>query len=168
MPRLVSALSILPRSRRAAEVWHALGEVLRSHGAAFEPGTLVILNDHEGRDPEPEDAQSEEEAVSRILDWPTLGGVSFGFTRQYVTIFTFGELLYQADAITVSTMSKAYLLDADFKTSFDRLVADVHRATNASRTISEYELLSPDSFWIDELERVRAGRFEGSYAVDLR
>ena len=168
MARYIDALSILPHSRHATQVWHTLVEVLGSNGAEFVPGTPVILNEHDGQDPEPEDAQSGEEAIARIRAWPTMGGVSFDFARQKVTIFTFGKPPHHADVIAVSTISTAYLLDVDFKASFDRLVANVHRATHASRTICEYELLSPDSIWIDEMERVRAGQFEGRYAVDWR
>lgn len=168
MAQHTDALSILPEPRPAQELWRTLCETLRSHGAIFEPGTVVILNPHEDQDPEPEEARSEEEAIGRIVRWPALGGVRFGFDPQYVTLFTFGQQPHRADAITVSTLSRAYLLESAFTSRFDALVADMHRATQASRTISDFELLSPGSWWIDEVMRVRQGWFKGIYPVDLR
>jgi hypothetical protein len=168
MPRFVDSLSILAESREAEHAWRILSELFKAHQMTLAPGTCVIFNDHENLEREPEEVHSEGEALTHIINWPSLGGVEYGLAGHKVIVFTFGKGAHQVDVITVSTMVTPYMTRPKFKSRFDALVVDVHRALNASRTICDYEVLSPNSVWAEELARVRNGRFEGSYSVDLR
>jgi hypothetical protein len=129
---------------------------------------LVIFNDFDGAEREPEIATSEADAIARLLSWPGLGGTEYEFADQSLSLFLLGTKVDRVDALSLSVPSSAYLLDERLREAYDLLVLDLHRSLRAKRTISGGNLLSPGSWWTKELERVRRDTFEGEYAMDLR
>ena len=166
--RHIDAVCILSKGRDAADVWATIRGVWSRHRVQFKQGSLVILNDFEDRGVEPEEVGSEEKAVSRITAWPTFGGIEYELDGQKITVFAFGILPRLVDAITISANATPHMTNAAFRGVFDALVMDIHVALEAARTICDYEVLSPNSVWVHELERVRNRVYEGTYALDLR
>ena len=136
--------------------------------ASLPVHTAVIFNDFNDEEKEPEWISPEEDALSRILAWPALGGTSYNFAGQKLSIFLYGLTKQYVDVLATSIMATEYLEDPKIKNAYDTLVKDIHLRLGAIRTISDYELLSPNSLWREELYRVRASRLEGKYAIDLR
>jgi len=132
----------------------------------FEP--LVIFNDFNDVEKEPEIATSEADAIDRLTSWPGLGGTEYEFAGQGLSLFLLGTKAGHVDALSLSVPSSAYLVNDPFREAYDGLIADLHRSLKAKRTISGGSLLSPGSWWTNELDRVRHNTFEGKYAVDLR
>jgi hypothetical protein len=168
MPRYVDSLSVLEKPRRAVDVVSILRSVLIKHGTDFSPHANVIFNDWQGREREPEVALSEEEAIKAILSWPALGGTEYNFSGHKLIVFLFATEAYCVDAISLSIISGNRMDDPKVKSDHEELIKDIHISLAAKRSLVEYELLSPNSFWIQEVERIRSGVFEGKYFMDLR
>jgi hypothetical protein len=168
MPRFIDSLSTLEKPQKADDLVIILRRILTNHNMTISQDTAVIFNDFNDEEKEPEWISSEEDALSRILAWPALGGTSYNFAGQKLSIFLYGSTKHYVDVLATSIMATEYLADPKIKSAYDALVSDLHLRLGAVRTISDYELLSPNSLWREELYRVRAGRLEGKYAIDLR
>ena len=145
-----------------------LSPLLEQYGVVFIPGTTVIFNDFNGQEREPELVSSANEVLRLLGSWPSLGGTQFALQGQMLSLFLYGTKPSYVDAVTTSVSSTGYVLQPGFKTDYDKFLAALHSSFQAMRTIGNYELLSPDSFWREELSRVRSGSFLGSYPIDFR
>jgi hypothetical protein len=130
---------------------------------------LVVFNDSQGMEREPEDATSEPDAIDRLVAWPGMGGTEYDIgSSDSLSVFFNGLNAANVDALSLSVRSKAFLFDPTVRSTFERLVFDLHRSFRSRRTISAADLLSPGTWWIEEVRRVRAGVYDGQYAIDLR
>ena len=164
----LDCLVVFEEPSKADHVCLELKQVFEEHHLTFLPDSNVIFNDWNGQEKEPLVSPSEEAAISAILSWPALGGTEYVFAGHRLTIFLFGLEDYRVDAISISTIAGNYGNGETDKSGFDELIQAIHRLLKAKRTLVDYELLSPNSFWIQEVKRVRDGRLEGEYLMDLR
>jgi hypothetical protein len=167
MPRYIDAISVLLEPSVGAEFLVVLTSWFEERGFTFPLEANIIYNDFEDMDREPEIVSSRDKAISSILSWPGLGGTTYLFSGQRVSVFFYGTKAFNVDAVTLSLNATPYMSDKQLRTDFDKLVFDLHRTFGAKRTIIDYELLSPDSLVYKEIERVRNDVFEGHYSVDL-
>jgi hypothetical protein len=168
MASYIDSLSVLESSYDVAEILSLLRKLFNQHGLIFVPDTHVILHDHRSHEHEPEVVSSENEALKIIGSWPALGGTQYVFGKHMLSVFLYGTEDFKVDVITTSTASSPYVMEPQFKVHYDLLVTAIHNSVKAIRTIADRELLSPDSFWKEELVRVRENIFLGTYGMDLR
>lgn len=167
MASYYDSLSILKTSHDANEI-ALLGQRFDEHHMTFFPDTNVVFNDLNCEEREPEPAMSEDNALELIKNWPALGGSQYSFQGHMLSFFLYGTEDYRFDAIALSVPSRPYAMQSEFKRAFRALVTTIHTTFKAIRTVIDYELLSPDSFWKEELARVRNNVLKGTYEVDLR
>jgi hypothetical protein len=161
-------LIILPEAIPAADLLSTLRQRFAVMGVEPSSEPLVIFNDFGGAEREPEVVTSESDAIARLLSWPGLGGTDYELAGHGLSLFLFGTKAGHVDGLSLSVPSSAYLFDERLREAHDRLAADLHHSLNGKRTISGGNLLSPGSWWLSELERVRRNTFEGEYELDLR
>jgi hypothetical protein len=168
MPRYLDTMVVLPEPTNAAGILTNLNGWLKARGILFAPDANVIFHDFENKEKEPEIASSEDDAISRILAWPGLGGTEYLLAGHRISVFLYGVKAYHADVITFSMNATAYGSNAAVQDAHKQFVAEIHTFLKAKRTIADFELLSPGSWLMQEVDRVRNEKFEGRYAVDLR
>jgi hypothetical protein len=168
MPTFIDAISVLDPARPFGAVREVLEPILqrREFSGSHEIG--VLLNEADECDDEELIESSPAEALRRLGEHQSLGGLKLKFHGQRVTIFLHSLTDGTVTAITTSCLSRGYFNDGEFRTAFDSFVHQVHVSAGAKRTICDLELLSPGSFWREEAERLRAGKYDGEYRVDLR
>lgn len=163
------ALVILPRPRPIAEIIASTTACFAEVGIKPVLRPMVVFNDIRGEEREPEEAASWDDAMARVASWPGLGGTESEIGGgETLSLFFHGTEPGQVDAIGLSVRAKAYLLNQEVQSAYDRLTFDLHSLLGASRTIAGGDLLSPGTWWAQEVDRVRRDRYEGQYAIDHR
>jgi hypothetical protein len=168
MSKHLDCLVVLKEPHKADVVLSALKQLFTEYHLTFLPDSNVIFNEWNGQEKEALVSVSEEATIHAILSWPALGGTEYAFAGRRLIIFFFGLEDYFVDAVSISTLASNYENRERDNTDFDELIQAIHRLLKAKRTLLDYELLSPSSFWIQEVKRVREGKFEGEYLKDLR
>jgi hypothetical protein len=168
MPSFVDALIVLKSSKSASEIVLALVDLLNHSQWSFPCETMVIFNDSNEVERQPATAASPEDGLRLVARNPSLGGIQVNLAGQKMSIFLYGLRDFSVSAISLSVLASGYLANPKLKESFNEFVRKVHHSLSATRTISDFELLSPDSFWKQEVTRLKEGIFQGDYLVDLR
>ncbi|MBD2325967.1 hypothetical protein [Alkalinema sp. FACHB-956] len=168
MTSYIDTVLILGESVEAAVIFNQLSACFKESNVQFLTDTLVVFNDLNDQDKESEVVSSENQAIKKLLAWPVLGGIEYAFSRCKLSVFFWGIRNYYVDAITISLTTSSYLKDSQMQINYNQLIHKIHQSLQAKRTVSDYELLSPNSFWLEELHRIRNNIFEGQYRLDLR
>jgi len=168
MPTFIDAIVLLSSPKSASEVSTLLSHLLDEHKLSAPDDSMVVFNDHNGLERDPEYASSNQEALRLLAENPSLGGIQIDFAGQKVSIFLYGLMPFSVNAISLSVLASGYLSNQRLKELFDGLIQELHSSLSAKRTISDFELLSPDSFWRQEVARLKDDIFEQDYLVDLR
>lgn len=168
MPTFIDAIVLLSSAKSAADVSTLLRQLLNDNHLSAPGDSMVVFNDHNGLERDPEYASSPQEALRLLAENPSLGGIQIDFAGQKASIVLYGLLPFSVNAISLSVRASAYLRNQRLKELFDSLIQQMHSSLSAKRTISDFELLSPDSFWRQEVARLKDNIFERDYLVDLR
>ena len=168
MPTFIDAIVLLSSPKPAPEVLTLLNHLLDERQLASPGDSMVVFNDHKGLEREPEGASSPREAFRLLAENSSLGGIQINFAGQKLSIFLYGLMPFSVNAISLSVLASGYLSNQRLKELFDGLIQELHSSLSAKRTISDFEILSPDSFWRQEVARLKDDIFEQDYLVDLR
>jgi hypothetical protein len=168
MPSYVDSLVVFRQSENVAKVLMSISQLFSDAGLQFMPDTCVVFNNSDDNEREPVYVSSKEEAVKCIAAWPLLGGMEYYWGGRKIILFLQGLSEFSVDAVTISSMSSDYHNHPAIKAKYDEIVREVHDAFRAKRTISDIELLSPNSFWKQEVGRLIHNQFIGDYPIDLR
>src|SRR4030095_9576717 len=118
-------LIVLPEAIPASQLLTTVRqrfEVFRVHMCS-EP--LVVYNDFEGQEREPEIATSEQEAIHLLTSWPGLGGTEYDLADRTLTLFLLGTKAGLVDALSLSVSASDYMSDQRLQDAYDRLISDL-------------------------------------------
>lgn len=168
MPRYIDAYAILPEPTKADRVLADFKRWQELNGVSFSGQCDVFFNDSGDMERESELVSSEDDGLGRIFEWPAFGGMELNLSEQRIVVVFHGGTPHCVDVITLSMNATPYMSSPKVQRGFEEAIAGLHEVFKAKRTAMDYELLSPASWLMQEVERVRSGVFEGRYALDLR
>lgn len=156
-------LIILP-TMSSKEVILDVHKELSSMGARIAIGDLYYLNDYQDREFEPEDIINPNEALQKVIDWPTSGWIKYNISgcNFLISYITGSEFKIQA----ISISEQVYDLEK-YNDRMVNFIKNIHFKFNALRTI-QGELIFDKIEIEEEIERVYLDVFEGKYAMDMR
>jgi hypothetical protein len=141
--------------------------VLVAAGGVFAPDTLVIFNDSDGAERDPEPAASLGSALEMLDKWPSGGGTTFLFRGERLFLYFIGTEPYVVEAVSLSLGSRHFFRDVELRESFLSLCRELHRALNSTRTVVSVDLLGPSSKWPGYIKESRAGQLAKGELLDL-
>jgi hypothetical protein len=149
----------VPRVHRLLEGW----------SIQVADDSLLSLHDTADQEPEVEPVSDADEALSRIVEWPTLGTLDYGGPEGIVTVsYLGGPDPIGLQAVLISAQERS-VDRTDSVSRYQRLGAALHEELPARRTIMRWGLEMHGFRWQDEIERLRRGDIEASYPLlDLR
>ncbi len=146
-----------------------IARVLRAYfveiGAPFD-GDSIVFNDIGGEEKDPVDVPTEGAGWERLLAWPGLGGLTYRLAHARVSVFLYGANAYAVDYVILSV--KSYIPGDEVERAFHLVTEQLHERLNAARSMVKFMLFDGSFPMAEEVERVRAGIFEGEYEKDLR
>jgi hypothetical protein len=151
-------------------------EILVELGGALCEDSLLILNDVNGKEFEPEYLESDDDetvqrALSRLSTWPTFGLITYSMPWFMIDVLYEGQAY--SDVINVVSLG---LLEGGFYRNKDvaeefyiNLSKKLHENFHAKRTIMDWGITQAGFSWEEEIERLKQDRFLGEYKIlDLR
>lgn len=144
-------------------------QLLHDHEIRLAEDSLLYLNDTDTEEPEPEPVTDEETTLRKLVDWPTLGSLDYAGPEGLVTVSYSGSgEAGPVSCIVISALGRV-VDQTNSLSRYQQLGADLHKALGATRTVMEWGLEMRGFSCTEEADRLRAGRFEGTYSLlDLR
>ena len=144
-------------------------KLLADFGIRVAEDSLLYLHDTEDLETEVEPISDADEALRRIIEWPTLGTLDYGGAEGIVTVSYLGDATSGGlEAVLVSAQERS----VDRTNSVPRyqwLGQALHETLPARRTIMQWGLVMHGFRWRDEIDRLRRSEYAGSYPLlDLR
>ncbi|MDQ7810266.1 hypothetical protein Q5425_41635 [Amycolatopsis sp. A133] len=160
---------VFPRGLPRESGVHRCHRLLHEHEIRLAEDSLLYLNDTDTEEPEPEPVTDEDSTLRKLVHWPTLGSLDYAGPEGLVTV-SFSDSREQGpvSCITISALGRA----VDRTNSLPRyrqLGTDLHQQLAATRTVMDWGLEMRGFSCAEEVDRLRSGRFEGTYSLlDLR
>lgn len=146
----------------------AVHDVLSRNGAVIDEDSLLILNGHDGDEPEPAYVHNPDEALATLAAWPALGSIDYMICDGMTTV-DFKEQRGDVAAIELSVLVGAFERSEDHQQCYLRIATLLDQALQPARAVMQWGLSASDFQWEAEVGRVRAGQFEGTYdLLDVR
>ena len=164
----MDALICLEPPQHVTGIVPVLSGQLESSISEPDPEVMIVFNDFDGVEQDPAFTNSVGDGLRVLAANPTLGGLQLPFLEHRLSVFLYGPGEFAVAALSFSLLGNGYSGDRIVRQGFDRLIRHLHRALDAKRTIADFDLMSPDSFWKEEAERVSKFVFAGAYSTDLR
>lgn len=141
--------------------------ILADEGIELAEDSLLALHDTGTEEPDPEPVGDGAAALDRLIGWPTLGTLDYAGPEGIVTVSYLGGAGVLR-GVLVSAQERAVDRTGAVP-RYQRLAARLHRELGASRTVMAWGLQRGGFDLDEEIDRLRAGRFSGEYALaDLR
>ena len=129
---------------------------------------MLSLHRNQGDEPDVEPVADAESAIKRIVQWPLLGTLDYAGPEGIVSISYLGESSIGLQCVMISAQQRSVDRTGSV-VRYQELGAALHAELPAERTIMEWGLAAHGFRWMDEIERLRNGQFQGSYPLlDLR
>lgn len=127
--------------------------------------SLLVLHGTNDRDPEVVPISDPNDALERVIQWPTLGTIDYGGPEAFVAVSFLGDsgpLGLQGVLIAAQQRS---VDQSDGLPRYRKLSIDLHKSLPARRTVMEWGLEAQGFRWEDEVRRLCEGKFEGVYPL---
>lgn len=162
------AFLLVPRGIAPSDAVQLVHNLLTNLGANIDEDSLLILNDFDEHEPEPEYVRSVAEALGRLAAWPTMGSIDYMYCEAMTTI-SFKRQGDHVAAIAVSILSSAFERGENYRECFLELVRVLDDLLRPIRTIMQWGLEMSGFSWEDEMDRLKRGQFASSYPLlDIR
>jgi hypothetical protein len=165
---------LIPESISQERAVYDVHELMTEFGAHINEDCLLILNDVDEEEYEPEyleTSEQVEQAPIRLAKWPTHGTISYYIEMMPATITYFGEPnTYTVNTIEISLLPRSYEKNEDIlKPIFISLAKKLHKQFSAKRTIMDWSPECQGFVLEDEIQRLRNNEFIGEYEIlDMR
>ena len=150
---------------------HRTHDVIESLGGELDEFSHLMLNETETDEPDAEPIVDAAEALQRLATWPTYGSISYSMPEGPATVSydrTGDDPLVRSIKVGIYES----MLDQRGEESqrrYRRLARELHDRFGATRTVMDLAPTYRGFDWRQELERLDAGTYVGSYSVvDLR
>lgn len=148
---------------------HRCHRLLHEHEIRLAEDSLLYLADTDTEEPDPEPVADEESTLRKLVAWPALGSLDYAGPEGLVTV-SYADSREQGpiSCIIVSALGRA-VDQTNSLPRYQQLAADLHRELEATRTVMDWGLEMRGFSCAEEVDRLRSGRFEGTYSLlDLR
>ncbi|MBD2771455.1 hypothetical protein [Iningainema tapete] len=162
---------LIPNGIQAERAVYDTHKIVSKMGGVLDEDSMLILNETETSEPDPEYITEPSEALATLAQWSTYGAIAYSMPEFVITIAYKGipdQKLIQA--IKISIMERAFERGGDeIKNKYVELAQKLHDQFQANRTIMDWGLEYKGFSWREEIERLNRGAFIGQYAiVDLK
>jgi hypothetical protein len=142
-------------------------ETMVAHGAELTDECVYILELADDEDSDPEPVTDVDAALGAMASTPGLGLIQYDFAGVYLdTSFLSAALDGTMDGVELSVGQLTFERQGDaFAAKLLELGRALHEALGGARTVMDWGLTDHGFDWRDELGRVRAGQYSGSFAL---
>jgi hypothetical protein len=161
---------LIPEGINQEKIVYKTHEIIVQLGGCLDEESLLILNDIEDEEYEPEYLENSdliEKAITKLAKWPTHGSISY-FLKDLSPLVTY---LGEPNSKTVSAI-KFSLTQGFFKYHEDEakpfyieLAKKLHTKFQAKRTIMDWGIECEGFVLEEELERLKRNNFVGKYSL---
>lgn len=156
-------ISLYKFGRNSAFLINSIHQIIIENGGELNSDCLLLLNDVNEEEFEPEDISSQAESLERLSNWPSLGSITYEMPEGEVTITYEGsnQLIF---AVIISIPNS--ILEKGKNNSWNRylnIAREIHYSVNADRTIFDWGLIENGFKWNEELKRLNEGIISGNY-----
>lgn len=163
---------LIPEGKDPNETVYITHEILQKEGGEVDAGdSHLFLNDTEVEEPEPETVADSVYVLNRLVNWPTLGSITYGMPEGMTTVsYLCQPNINRVQAVKISLLPRAFERGGDESLSrYKRIASKLHVKLGATRTIMDWGITFKGFDWMEEINRLQKHNFVGSYElVDLR
>jgi hypothetical protein len=167
MTSSVDALTILNRGHNLQKIVRQSVKLLSDFGCHYENDTMVVFNEDDQLEREPEVADTMEQAELMLGSWPLSGGTEFMLRESKLVSFFYGFQEHTVDAISLSISSAYFFKDLASRANFISVITRFHAEMKPLRTIVDVDLLSPGSKWREYVLLARSSSLPKAGLLDL-
>lgn len=156
---------LAPGGVPAEQAVRAVHRAIADAGGELHEESLMLLNDVGADDDrEFEEVGDPEEALARVIAWPTLGGLTYDLPDGAVLVsFEGGDGLVRC--VILETPETIGDLDPEAIERYRRLGSRLHEELSAVRTVMGWGLSAQGREWRTELARAADGDRSGSFEL---
>jgi hypothetical protein len=158
---------LLPDSIQAEKAVYDTHEILEKMGGVLDEDSMLMLNETQDEEPDPEYITESGEALATLAQWPTFGAIAYSMPEFVITVAYKGVPYTRSlQAIKISLMERAFEKGGDeTKNKYAELAQKLHDQFQAKRTIMDWGIEYKGFCWDEEIERLKKGEFLGEYAI---
>ena len=136
-------------------------------GGVLDEDSMLILNETEDEEPDPEYIMEPSDALATLAQWQTFGAIAYSMPEFVITVAYKGVPYTKSiQAIKISMMERAFEKGGDeTKNKYAELAQKLHDKFQAKRTIMDWGIEYKGFGWAEEIERLKKGEFIGEYAL---
>ena len=137
--------------------------ILREHGGELDVDSTLYLADLNEQELDPEPITDGSEALERLASHASLGSIDYAMPEGMTNV-EFKGLPGRVQFVAISIPPKAFDAGgAESRHRYQAVARELHAAFGATRTIFDWGLWSRGIRWDEELARLAAHRFDGSF-----
>lgn len=142
-------------------------EILEKMGGVLDEDSMLILNETEDDEPDPEYITEPCQALATLAQWQTFGAIAYSMPEFVITVAYKGVPYTKSiQAIKISMLERAFEKGGDeTKNKYAELAQKLHDKFQAKRTIMDWGIEYKGFGWTEEIERLKKGEFIGEYAL---
>ncbi len=158
---------LIPNGIQAEKAVYNTHEIIEKMGGVLDEDSMLILNETQNEEPEPEYITEPREALATLAQWSTYGAIAYSMPEFVITIAYKGVPAKNfIQAIKISMMERAFERGGDeIKNKYAALAHKLHDQFQASRTIMDWGIEYKGFCWLEEIERLDRGEFIGQYTI---
>jgi hypothetical protein len=149
----------------AEKAIYTIHEMLGTQGGILDENSLLMLNETNDTEPEPEYITDSDQALATLATWSTFGSIAYSMPEFVITVSYQGssdENLIQA--VKISIMERAFeRLNQEAQGKYLEITQSLHQSLHAKRTIMDWGIEYKGFNWREEVERLRDNRFVADY-----
>jgi hypothetical protein len=156
---------LIPAGVAADRAVATVHRVLLDEGATIREDEDMLLNDlDENDDREFEPIGDPEQALERLVAWPTLGSIVYSLPGS-ADLVSFEGRDGMVRAVILDTPATINVLAPEAVERYRRIGNRLHNELSATRTVMGWGLSAQGRRWDSELERAAAGDTSGSFEL---
>lgn len=146
-------------------------EILFSEGGSIDEECLLILGDTPTIEPDSEIIINAENAIQRLVEWETLGSITFMMPEVLITVTFHISIKNPSKVGCIEIAVPANSVDSRGETAKNKYLSisnKLHSSLDADRTIMGLGINRNGFSWQKETEQINKGIFAGNYLLDLK
>jgi hypothetical protein len=167
MSEKIQSFTILSKPLDSKEIVYRLDAILKEFGGQVDDDSVLILNDVEQLEIDVEVISDVQEAFTKLINWPTLGGISYAMPEGMMEAWFWGSPI-GVHTVQLSILDNVYNHSTnEVKKKYNDLIKVIHSEFNGKRTIVDWGIEAAGFILEEELERLKMNLFMGEYEIDI-